>query len=149
MSRSLTPLVAEDLRILILHEPACEPGLTAMGVPLSGVDCLGQAVSAWDNRRLMGCGGLLQPWPGVGTLWMVLTPYGRGHPVLTFRAIRGFLVDLVSKNDLWRLEATVRQDLPKSGALLVALGFQPEGVRHQYFEDRSNGLMYAWLREDD
>jgi len=146
--RTVLPLTYDDLYELAVLVPETVVVLNAAKVEERGLDAMGDAFTGrWDGAML-GCGGLVTAWPGVAIGWLILTPRAKKHPQATYRAIRSFLVDRVSKDRLWRIEASVHTYNPLAVKLAEVLGFEREGLRRKFLPDGADAWLYAWIKEN-
>jgi len=146
--RQSTPLELSDLQEMLRLMPELEQHIEIMQANMNSSEALGDAFAVRWDTALLGCGGLLIPWPGVAVAWMILTPTAKKHPIATYRAIRSFLVDRVAKYDLVRIEASIHTHTSESRKLAETLGFTCEGLRLRYLPDGHDAWLYAWIRED-
>lgn len=97
----------------------------------------------WDGE-LIGVGGVIILWEGVGELWLILSKDFIGiSDIATFMAIRKKINELIANNNLWRVQAIVRDDFPKAIKMIEALGFHSEGLLERYCPDKGDAIIYS------
>lgn len=88
----------------------------------------GIALTAFDGRRVVLCGGIIPARPNVGVLWALLAADAGRHMVWLHRATRRVL-----ELQAWqRIEADVEAGFPAGCRWLELLGFQYEGEMPKY-----------------
>lgn len=101
------------------------------------------AFTAVADEGILGCAGLMIPWPGVGLAWMDLAEAVCRYPVWMTRIVRQVLDDATRSYGLHRIEAVVRVDNVRNQRWIEALGFVREnGCARAYTPDRVDGLRY-------
>lgn len=102
--------------------------------------------AAWTARvdgAIAGVGGLLRLWPGVGEVWLCVTPVGQQHPVFLVRAMRRCLVAQTRTHGLRRVQADVRDHDTRAVNLVARLGFEEEGIMRCYGPQGEDFIRYA------
>jgi len=103
----------------------------------------GPAKAGLYNGVLLGCGGVVEFWPGCGEGWIAMSRNCMEYSIPAFYCVKkitdGFMTDLKLK----RLQATARVDFPKAKYLLEALGFECEGIMKNYLPDGADAYIYA------
>ncbi len=100
--------------------------------------------------EIVGIGGLVIKWEGVGLFWLMLTAKCRKQDmfgIIALHALRDKISELIEKNNLWRAEATVRIDFPKAIQMLEFFGFQREGLMRMYCPDKGSVYLYSKIME--
>lgn len=98
------------------------------------------------ESEIVGVGGLVMKWEGVGLLWLMLTNRCRKNDVfglIALRAIKGKMDELIENNHLWRAEATVRTDFPQAIKMIEFFGFEREGLMRKYCPDKADAYLYS------
>ena len=96
--------------------------------------------------EIVGVGGLVMRWEGVGLLWLMLTRRCRKNGVygiIAARAIKEKMEHLIEKNGIWRAEATVRTNFSVAIKMIECFGFKREGLMEQYCPDKGDAYLYA------
>ena len=86
--------------------------------------------------KIVGVGGLVIKWDGVGLLWLMLTKDCRKNGVfgvIALNAIRDKIKELIERNNLWRAEATIREDFPRAIMMIEHFGFMQQGMLGWFF----------------
>ncbi len=107
---------------------------------------LGMAYTAADpDGQLMACGGLHDLWPGVGELWLVVSPLARKYPGI-LGVFKGILAGWLQ----WyhRVQATVNPEWPEAMRLAEHFGFQVEARMRRHGPRGEDEMLYALLKED-
>lgn len=106
----------------------------------------GLAFTGVLGDRILGCAGIVMPWPGIGMAWMVLSEDIGGHSVWMTRMVKGFMRDVVRCYNLHRIEAVVLSDNVRNQRWIERLGFSREnGAARQYTPDRKDMIRYERL----
>lgn len=95
---------------------------------------------------IVGVGGLMVLWEGVGELWLMLTADCKKHGfygIIALSAIKDKMEELIENNNLRRAQATIRTDFPQAIKMIESFGFEREGLLKQYCPDKGNVYMYA------
>lgn len=98
------------------------------------------------ESEIVGVGGLVIKWEGVGLLWLMLTARCRKEGVfgiIALHAIRDKMNELIEKNNLWRAEAAVRTDFKRAIQMIEFFGFEREGLMRKYCPDQGDSFLYA------
>ena len=142
-SPRLVPFEAHHLRGLVNRDTHHEDPYSLTLEKIKG----GPAFTALDGDLVVGCAGLVLPWPGMGIGWMVLSDHIERYALWMTRIVRRFLHDARLIYGLHRLEAMVLADNVRNQRWIEMLGFTREqhGVARQYTSDRADGLRYEWI----
>ncbi len=96
---------------------------------------------------IVGCGGIRELWPGVGEIWLMLSPEVDRFPFRTGQVICDGMRALIEDNNFVRLQGWCRMDFPKAHTLFKHLGFKPEGIAKKYTPDGQDCILYARIWE--
>ncbi len=98
--------------------------------------------------EIVGVGGIVDFWPGVGEAWSC---YSEKAIVSCRREVlyytRRFLELAITANNYHRIQAVMRTDVPPTWA--KHLGFAREGLLKGYCADGSDAVMYARRISDE
>jgi RimJ/RimL family protein N-acetyltransferase len=108
----------------------------------------GAAFSGFLDGAIVGCAGLMLPWPGLGEAWAILTPLGRAHGGVVHRAVLRGLRGLIRTHGIRRLQADVIADFAPGCAWMTHLGFHREGLMPAYGPGGETFVRYAWLHPE-
>lgn len=100
------------------------------------------------DGEIVGVGGIIDYYPGVGEAWLMLTKQARKHGIfgiIAFRAIEHNLNKLIAEHDVKTCVASARADFPEAIKMLTALGFEYEGTRRKFTPDRCDLHIYSRL----
>jgi len=140
----LVPFEAKHVMMMQNRDSAIdEPWSLALEKQLAG-----PAFTAIVDGKVLGCAGLLLPWPGIGLAWMELSEeigtHGRWLTLVTRRG----LADLIRVYSLHRVEVVVLADSPRNQQWIEAIGFTRENGRARaYSSDRRDVIRYEWVKE--
>lgn len=96
-----------------------------------------------NEDTIIGCGGVIKQWPGVGTWWLLASRDVKNH-TRTFFVSAQNLIDLIHRHhNFHRFQAFVDPDQPRHIRFVEALGFTFEGKMIQHTVDRKDHLLYA------
>lgn len=103
----------------------------------------GFAFSALEGGTIYGAGGVLNMWPGVGTLWLAITDDFRKKP----RQLLNVCDDMISKiqvnGKFVRLQMFVDAAVQRDIHFTETLGFTFEGKLVRHKPDGGDHLLYA------
>lgn len=143
----IRPLKAEDMIYVI------EKGVKEFNLKAQGTDELWKLARAREknemcltgavNGEIVACGGIDLMWPGVGEVWLMLTPDVDEYPKATYKIIRDGLNKIIESNNLFRVQAWGRIGFDKAHILFKHLGFKPEGIARKYTPDGVDCILYA------
>lgn len=95
----------------------------------------GPAFTAVIDDKIIGCGGVMIMWAGVGHAWVAFSKDIEPYPVWFTRTIRCALSDIIRGCKLHRVEAVVLAD--QGTRWLQSLGFRVENdIAQAYTEDK-------------
>jgi len=103
--------------------------------------------SGFLEGRLVGCGGLVIPWPGMAEAWILLVKDIQKlcvNPAVVRRKLKG----LIRKYGLRRVQAPLRADFDAGIKYAKYLGFEYEGCHRKYHRDGTDAYMYAIIKGD-
>ncbi len=111
--------------------------------PISSFTCL-------FDGDIVAVGGVIDFFPGVGEVWLMLTKQARKEGVfgiIAITAIEKKMNELIVEHKLWRTEANVRTDFPQAIKMIKAFGFEYEGRKRQCTPDRCDMEIYAKIND--
>jgi hypothetical protein len=112
------------------------------------LDLNGYALSAIVEGKVVGVGGVIPMWDGVGEGWFILTKDVLNCKVEIILVIHKIMKRMFEDLKLWRLQAHTRVDFPKAIELLEHLGFKREGRMSMYLPDKSDAYLYSRVIEE-
>lgn len=104
------------------------------------------AFTAEFEGKIVGVGGMIILWEGVGEMWLMLTADCKREGVfgiMAFETIRNKVNELIVEYKMRRVQCTVRIDFPKAKRMVEALGFRQEGIMLEYCPDSCDVYLYA------
>lgn len=97
---------------------------------------------------IVAVGGVIDFWPGVGEVWLMLTKQAKKHDIfglIALTAIEKKMNELIAAHKLRRAEAQARVDFPEAIKMIKAFGFEYEGTRREYTPDGVDMNFYSKL----
>jgi len=88
--------------------------------------------SALDGNTIVGCGGIVELWPGVGQAWAVLSEQALARSMTLTRSAQRELDRITRCRNLSRVQATVADGHGAGARWLAFLGFEVEGLLVNY-----------------
>ena len=139
----LVPFKADHLATLVNRDTAQrDPWTLAVEKQQSG-----PAMTGMLDDLVLGCAGVILPWPGMGLAWMVLGEKVGNHGIWMTKMVRRFLDDVIRCHSLHRLEAVVLADNERNQRWIERLGFTREnGCARAYTQDQRDAIRYEWVR---
>lgn len=98
------------------------------------------------DDKIVGVGGTIILWEGVGEFWLMLTKDCKREGIfgiVAFEAIKNKVDELIKEHKIRRAQCTVRTDFPKARKMVEALGFRQEGIMLSYCPDKCDVWLYA------
>lgn len=106
----------------------------------------GPGFTAIVNDKPLACAGVQIVRPGVGYAWTVFSHDITNYRLFVTRTIRHTLRNIIKGCNLHRVEALVAETQLGNRRWIESLGFEAEGVAHDYTSDRRNVVRYEWVR---
>ncbi len=106
----------------------------------------GPAYTGTRNGEIIGCGGIMILWPGVGEAWANFAAPARQSPKDVLFCIRKGLDIITEAYELIRVQALATPTFPESIRFLKHLGFVEEGVLRKYWDDGKDAVMMAKVK---
>ncbi len=138
----LVPFVAEHLSDFKFREDVDMEALIKTAVM---VENRGPAFTGVCGGRVLGCGGIVPLWSGVGEAWSVFSDEISGHGFWLHRTVKRFIRDAMLGMDLGRLQISVRTDSERNIKWAEKLGFHNEGRMPRYGHDGSDHFRFGLL----
>lgn len=104
------------------------------------------------DDKIVGVGGIMILWEGVGELWLILTKDSKREGIyglMAFDAIRKKIDEIIEECNIYRAQAPVRVDFHKAIKMMEALNFEnetPNGMKN-YCPDGCDVYMYARIKK--
>lgn len=109
------------------------------------VKIAGWAKTGLINNKILGVGGVVVFWPGVGEGWYALSEHADTYKVAVAMFLTRFIDIAAAELKLHRFQTTIRTDFTKAIKLIEVAGLEnetPKGMR-QYTEDKKDSYIYA------
>lgn len=96
------------------------------------------------NGQILGCAGVMLPWPGMGIAWVTISPLAATKfKIWMTRTCRRVLDDVVRSFKLHRVEAIALEGSLVNQQWVEAMGFTREnGHATAYLPDKRNIIRY-------
>tara|TARA_Y100000310_G_scaffold279229_1_gene298213 strand:+ start:1006 stop:1476 length:471 start_codon:yes stop_codon:yes gene_type:complete len=122
------------------HRPAPEFGawvkaLVVEDMAFTGLD---------DAGRVIGAGGVIPIWEGVGDAWFLGSARVTANRIAVARAMRGVFRQIARDHGLRRIQGAMRSDWPQLGRWARFLGMRHEGSMPRYGADGADYERWAW-----
>ena len=138
----LIPFKAEHLFAFTNRDGATSLGWKAAASKEEG----GPAFTAIAGESMLGCAGVVIPWPGMGIAWVSMGAAALRYPLWVTRTVRRVLQDITRAHRLHRLEACVLAGSAVNRQWIEAIGFTRENGRaRSYTADRQDAVRYEWV----
>ncbi len=107
----------------------------------------GPAYTAMIDGKVLGCAGVVIPWPGMGIAWVTFDKSIERYGLWATRTIRRMFNDIIKGLHLYRVEAVVLTDNIRNQRWIEMLGFTKEnGTARAYTPDGRDVLRYELIR---
>lgn len=106
----------------------------------------GPAFTALLDDKPLASAGVTLVRRGVGAAWTVFGHDFVNHKLWITRTLRAAFRDIINGCNLHRIEAQVLESQLENQKWIEVLGFESEGIAHDYTSDRRNVVRYEWLR---
>lgn len=103
---------------------------------------MGPAISIILNDVVLGIGGVVKFWHGVGEAWMMISPEGKSKWLSLYKHMDGFLLSCIN-DGFHRIQASVLVSDRKAHKTVMKLGFIPEGMMIHYGPKKENYIRYV------
>jgi hypothetical protein len=91
------------------------------------------ARTLFHEERVMACFGVCPMWLGVARAWAMISQEARQRcPKTLYSEVKRHLAIVEERDDLTRIEATVRYGHPSAHSWIRHLGFEREGLMRNY-----------------
>lgn len=109
----------------------------------------GEHAKLYIDDELIAAGGINQHWPGVGDVWLIVTPWGSLYRKTLYKTLKKGFHNWVERMGFWRVECVIKAEkiYGPSLRLVSHLGFVFEGTQTMFGPDKSDYHRYAWLKE--
>ncbi len=104
---------------------------------------VGVSFTMIDGGNVLGCGGVIPKWNGVGELWIAISGKLRERPLLLVKHTLIVMGMIQSRGGFHRLQLHICEDDHRLVRWAEALGFTFEGIMRQYGADKKNHRLYA------
>lgn len=95
-----------------------------------------------DADHVLGCGGIVKYWDGVGEAWTLLSDYAGQNMLTITRIVKQVLNDA----PFHRVQMTTDEGFTEAERWARMLGFEYEGLMRGYLKDGRNAKLWARVR---
>ena len=127
----LIPFKAAHADLFEARWPGSIEGAADPDALLAG-ETLGPAWTLLCDGRVIGCGGVMLLWAGVGEGWMLPGTRAQHHRFAMHRAVARMLNEVQTMKRLNRVQTVVHVHYPRSVRWLERLGFENEGLMKKF-----------------
>jgi len=107
----------------------------------------GPSYTAVMGDEILGCGGCVILWSGVGMLWMVLSESMARYKIWFHRVVSRALEDVIRSYKLHRVEVVIYADNKRNQKWIESLGFRREGGKAvAYTTDKRDVIRYERVK---
>lgn len=106
----------------------------------------GPAFSGIMNDKIIGCGGVRIIWDGVGEAWALFSEDINRYTKEAYYYINKFLNIIIKDQNLHRVQAHIRTDVPVFARYIENLGFKREAVLEKFDTDKQDYYLYALIK---
>lgn len=110
-------------------------------------DLNGWAKTAIIDGQIVGVGGCVVYWEGVGEGWFCLSKKVLAHKIEILNCIKEIIEQAFSELKLKRMQVSERTDSPQTIKMAEALGFKREGLMKSYLPDGMDAYLYSMVRK--
>lgn len=103
----------------------------------------GVCFSMVEDNRVIGCGGLIPKWKGVGEVWIAVSSELKDRPLLLVKETLRCLHMFNTRGGYHRIQMHIRSEDTGLHRWAESLGFTFEGKMRQYGPDRLDHDLYA------
>jgi hypothetical protein len=103
------------------------------------------AYTGMYGDEVLGCAGIMIPWPGMGMVWLTMSPTAAlKFKIWLTKTCKRVIDDVIRSHNLYRLEALVLEDIPTNQRWIEHLGFTVEqnGRAANYLPDKRSMIRY-------
>lgn len=103
------------------------------------------AYTGMYGEEILGCAGIMMPWPGMGIAWLTMSPTAAlKFKIWMTKSCKRVIDDVVRAYHLYRLEAVVFEDKETNKRWIEYLGFSQEqnGRAANYLPDKRSVIRY-------
>jgi RimJ/RimL family protein N-acetyltransferase len=134
----------------MLKRSTYDPDPSSESMFMGKTDCvlvyakLGRTITVMDGDIVLGIGGVVKIWNGVGEVWCRISDEGRMKQVAAFKAMKEFLDDCF-KNGYHRIQTCITEEHSVAHRCILRLGFIPEGMKIHYGPNKEHFVSYVRL----
>lgn len=106
------------------------------------------AWTAFDDDRILGCGGIALLWKGVALAWLWLnSELTEKHSFWFHKTIKTKLEEISKEYNLIRIQCVVDENFAAGNQWIKSLGFKEECRMRKYGPNGETYIMYALIKE--
>jgi hypothetical protein len=137
----------EDVLAISAREPDASI-MASLPDPLAVAKQYRDSGPAWTgllDGQPMVCSGVVILWPGLAEGWALTSSLAAQYPLAFHRVIKHKLNELISANNLRRVQVAIPETHQVSCRWITHLGFNCEGIMPKYGPDGADYLRFARL----
>lgn len=148
---TVTPYKAEDALSMPFTRQAAQSLMNVNAEKtFRDYEKLGPAWTLRVNGTIVGCAGLMIPWPGVAHAWLLPSVTIGTYPKTVVQLVVATLYDLLAKLNLRRIDCEVEMGFTVGHRFVQALGFVPFGpVKERWGPNDNDYQPYVILQPRD
>ena len=100
-----------------------------------------------DSGKVLAVLGVWPLWEGVGSAWALISGEALKYPTTLGRAAKVFLAEIIERDNLWRVQATVERGHRAGRNFILWLDFQYEGTMGGYGPTGLDHDLYSIVRD--
>lgn len=100
-----------------------------------------------ESGKVLAIFGVWPLWDGVGSAWAQISGEALKCPFTLGRAAKTFLAEIIERDGLWRVQATIEHGHHDARRLIRWLGFQYEGTMSGYGPTGLDHDLYSIVRD--
>jgi len=102
-----------------------------------------------EDNKIVGCGGLIELWSGVGEVWSMFTDEAKTNPFFLHRASKRLVWSVAKACRMHRIQAIVLYGDPVREKWIEKLGLRREGRMEQASPNREDFGLWCWVKPCD
>lgn len=106
----------------------------------------GIAYTGIVDDKIIGSGGVLKLWDGVGEAWVFSSIYFEENKRQVYTQVKKFLQLIIDNADYHRIQASIKCDYDVAVRFIEKLGFEREGLMKKYGMDKSDYYRYSRVK---
>ena len=97
------------------------------------------------GTRIIGCGGIVDLWPGVAYGWLICSGLAKTYKMFLYKTVKNAILAADSRG-IHRIEAAIYCKNDTAISFAIHLGFESEGLMRKYDSNGKDFLRYARIK---